>query len=193
MVPLGWAWMLEPSGPSLLYEVYYKLIGEWSWILPQLQESVACWALGVLTNRKDSSGLPQSSSLNFHLYSIFFINDLIENIKGLFTKFAVDLKGRSGEEERPKNRLQTHRQDPDGSRLDWWAESNKIKWNKDKCQSLNLPSKEWLLQDQVGLGGTAVTLSQHLAGFNKTVAWDHMVIQPWHLKHHPRCPLQHCF
>lgn len=29
-----------------------------------------------------------------------------------------------------------------------------------------------------GVGGTAVTHSQHLAGLNKTVAWVHMVTQP---------------
>lgn len=40
------------------------------------------------TWEKVSGGQTQSSGLNFDLYNI--INDLVENIKNLFTKFVVD-------------------------------------------------------------------------------------------------------
>ena len=43
------------------------------------------------TWKKVSGGQPQSSVLNFDLYNIF-ANDWVENITGLFTKFAADLK-----------------------------------------------------------------------------------------------------
>ena len=45
------------------------------------------------TWKKVSAGQPQSSVLNFDLYNIS-INDLVENIIGLFTKFVVDFKKR---------------------------------------------------------------------------------------------------
>lgn len=43
------------------------------------------------TWRKFSGDQAQNSGLNFDLYDIF-INDLVENIKGLFTKFVSDWK-----------------------------------------------------------------------------------------------------
>lgn len=55
---------------------------------------------------KVSGGQPQSSGLNFDQYKKF-INDLVENEKGLFTKFEVDLRKKKGKEKRMR-RLQKH-------------------------------------------------------------------------------------
>lgn len=87
--------MLRPSGPTLFYELYYKFTGGCelnAGSFRRIYNLLNTLSAGQ-TWKKFSAGQPQSSVLDSDLYNIF-INDLVENILGLFTKFVVDFKKR---------------------------------------------------------------------------------------------------
>lgn len=82
--------MSRPSGPTLFYELYYKLTGGGELNAGLIRR--ICNLLNPMRANhswKVFGGQPLSSGLNFDLYNIF-INDLVENIEDLFTKFVVD-------------------------------------------------------------------------------------------------------
>lgn len=81
--------MLKPSGPTLFYELYYKLTGGCELSASSIRR--ICNLLNPVIKPERSLVTSHSYGLNFDLYNSF-INDLVENIKCLFTKFVVELK-----------------------------------------------------------------------------------------------------
>uniref|UniRef100_A0A803TVT0 Reverse transcriptase domain-containing protein n=1 Tax=Anolis carolinensis TaxID=28377 RepID=A0A803TVT0_ANOCA len=105
----------------------------------------------VLTNASSSSwkeltsGVPQRSVLGPVLFNIF-INDLDKGLEGTIIKFADDTKlGGIANTPEDKTRIQN-----DFDRLERRAETNKMKFNRDKCKILHFGRKNEMQRYRMG-------------------------------------------
>lgn len=89
---------------------------------------------GCTSNWKNvSSGVPQGSVLGPVLFNVF-INDLDEGIEGKLIKFADDTKlGDVANTKQDRDRIQK-----DLDKLQQWAETNRMVFNREKCKILHL-------------------------------------------------------
>ncbi|KAF7252760.1 RNA-directed DNA polymerase from mobile element jockey [Varanus komodoensis] len=89
---------------------------------------------GTFSNQMEvTSGVPQGSVLGPVLFNIF-INDLDGEVQGKIIKFTDDTK-LGGIANTLEDRMKIQ---GDFDKLEHWAESNRMRFNKDKCQVLHL-------------------------------------------------------
>ena len=87
----------------------------------------------------------EGSVLGPVLFNIF-INDLDEEVQGKLIKFADDTKlGGIANTLEDRNKLQS-----DLDRLERWAENNRMKFNRDKCQVLHLGKRNQMHNYKMG-------------------------------------------
>uniref|UniRef100_A0A803T8E9 Reverse transcriptase domain-containing protein n=1 Tax=Anolis carolinensis TaxID=28377 RepID=A0A803T8E9_ANOCA len=105
----------------------------------------------VLTNasfsswKEVTSGVPQGFILGLVLFNIF-INDLDGGLEGTIIKFADDTKlGGIANTPEERSRIQNNL-----DRLERWAETNKMKFNRDKCKILHLGRKNEMQRYRMG-------------------------------------------
>uniref|UniRef100_A0A803TJV1 Reverse transcriptase domain-containing protein n=1 Tax=Anolis carolinensis TaxID=28377 RepID=A0A803TJV1_ANOCA len=105
----------------------------------------------VLTNASSSSwkevtgGVPQGSVLGPVLFNIF-INDLDKGLEGTVINFADDTKlGGIANTPEDRSRIQN-----DLNRLERWAETNKMKFNRNKCKILHFSRKNGMQKYRMG-------------------------------------------
>uniref|UniRef100_A0A803TH73 Reverse transcriptase domain-containing protein n=1 Tax=Anolis carolinensis TaxID=28377 RepID=A0A803TH73_ANOCA len=105
----------------------------------------------VLTNASSSSwkevtsGVLQGSVLGPVLFNIF-INDLDEGLEGTIIKFADDTRlGEIANTPEDRSRIRN-----DHDRLERWAETNKMKFNRDKCKILHFSRKKLMQRYRMG-------------------------------------------
>ena len=80
-----------------------------------------------------TSGAPQGSVLGLVLFNIF-INDMDEGVQGMLVRSADDTKlGGIGSTLEDRNKIQSYL-----DRMEHWTESNRMKFNRDKCKVLHL-------------------------------------------------------
>uniref|UniRef100_A0A803TCK4 Reverse transcriptase domain-containing protein n=1 Tax=Anolis carolinensis TaxID=28377 RepID=A0A803TCK4_ANOCA len=105
----------------------------------------------VLTNASSSSwkevtsGVPQSSVRGPVLFNIF-INKLDEGLEGPIIKFTDDTK-LGGITNTPEDRSRIQN---DLNRLERWAETNKMKFNRDRCKILHFGRKNGMQRYKMG-------------------------------------------
>ena len=101
-----------------------------NWLLDRSQRVVV---EGCFSNwRPVTSSVPQGSVLGPLLF-VIYINDLDENIGGMFSKFADDTKS-SGIVDREESYLQLQR---DLDQLGQWADEWQVEFNLDKCEVMH--------------------------------------------------------
>ncbi|KAF7245560.1 RNA-directed DNA polymerase from mobile element jockey [Varanus komodoensis] len=93
-----------------------------------------------------TSGVPQGSVLGLVLANIF-INDLDEEVQGKIIRFADDIKlGGIANTHEDRMKIQG-----DLDKLEHWAQSNRMRYNKDKCQALHLGKRNQMHQYRMGI------------------------------------------
>ena len=89
--------------------------------------------------------LTRCSVLGPVLFDIF-INDLDEGVQGVLVKITDDTKlGRIANTLEDRNKIQN-----DIDRIEHWAESNRMKFSRDKCKVLHLRKRKQLHSYKMG-------------------------------------------